>query len=97
MSDIDALTVQWSDETGTVIVNELEKKVVQRGSWATVVFKYEERDRKTQEMVGPKFAIRRYRSRGDRYEVHAKFVLTGEDQARDVARALLDWVEDTSA
>lgn len=96
MSEIDALTVQWSDDAGTVVVNELDKKIVQRGSWATVVFKYEERDRKTNEMVGPKFAIRRYRSRGDRYEVHAKFVLTGEDQARDVATALLKWLGDAS-
>ncbi len=93
MSDLDSLTVQWKDEDGTVIVNELGKKIVQKGSWATIVFRYEEQDRKTKEMVGPKFAIRRYRSRGDRYEVHAKFVLTGAEQARDVARALLDWVD----
>ena len=91
MDNLDDLTVHWADEDGQVLVNELEKRIVQRGSWATVLFRYEERDRKTGEMQGPKFALRRYRKRGDRYEVHAKFVLTSPEQAHDVAATLLEW------
>ena len=92
MTDVDDLTVHW-EEDGEVRVHERDKCIIQRGSWATILYRYDERDRKTGEMHGPKFAIRRYRKRGDAYQVHSKLVLTSAEQARAVAEQLLQWTD----
>ena len=90
MSAIDALTVHW-EEDGQVMVEELDRKVLSHGAWATVVFLYRERDRQSGEFGPPKAALRRYRKRGDRYQVHAKMVLSSAEQARMVADTLHGW------
>ena len=58
-SDIDDLTVNY-EEDGQVVVEELDKLILHRGSWTTVLFLYRERDNKTGEFGAPKAGLRRY-------------------------------------
>ena len=43
---IDELTVNYTDESGQQIVEEIDKEVLSKGSWTTILFRYREWDRK---------------------------------------------------
>ncbi|MCF8040946.1 MAG: hypothetical protein K9K65_10470 [Desulfarculaceae bacterium] len=58
-SDYDDLTVQY-EEDGQVLVEQLDKQVLNKGLWTTVLFLYRERDKKTGEFGAPKAGFRRY-------------------------------------
>ena len=65
-SDYDNLTVQY-EEDGVVKVEQLDKEVLNKGLWTTVLFLYRERDRKTGEFGQPKAGLRRYQKVGGVY------------------------------
>lgn len=56
---IDEITINYEEE-GVLVVEELEKVVLTRGAWTTVLFLYRERDRKTGEFGPAKAGLRRY-------------------------------------
>ena len=58
-SNYDELTVAY-EEDGQVLVEELDKVVLNKGLWTTVLFLYRERDRKTGEFGPAKAGLRRY-------------------------------------
>ncbi|MCB2193599.1 MAG: hypothetical protein KQI62_18640 [Deltaproteobacteria bacterium] len=58
-SDYDELTVQY-EEDGQVLVEQLDKQVLNKGLWTTVLFLYRELDKKTGEFGPPKAGFRRY-------------------------------------
>jgi hypothetical protein len=91
MSDaIDQLTVNW-EEDGQLRVKELKKHVLSKGAWATIMFLYQEFDKKTNEFRPPKIAIRRYRKRNDQYIYQSKFNISSEAQGKEIARIIEDW------
>lgn len=56
---IDEITVNYEEE-GVLVVEELEKVILNRGAWTTILFLYRERDRRTGEFGKPKAGLRRY-------------------------------------
>jgi hypothetical protein len=58
-SEYDDLTIQYEEE-GQVVVEELDKVLLQKGTWATVLFLYRQMDPKTGEMGPPRAGLRRY-------------------------------------
>ena len=62
-SDYDELTVQY-EEDGQVLVEELDKQILNKGLWTTVLFLYRELDKKTGEFKEPKAGLRRYQKVG---------------------------------
>ena len=63
-TDYDELTIQW-EEDGQVVVEELDKVIIQKGVWCTVLYRYRQLDPKTGEFGPAKAALRRYqKSRG---------------------------------
>lgn len=99
MSDaIDQLTVNW-EENGELRVKELKKHVLSKGAWATLMFLYQEFDKKTNEFRPPKITIRRYRKRKDKdqaYMYQSKFNISSEAQAKEIARVIDEWYKDES-
>jgi len=98
MSDaIDQLTVNW-EENGELRVKELKKHVLSKGAWATLMFLYQEFDKKTGEFRPPKITIRRYRKRKDNkdqaYMYQSKFNISSEAQAKEIARVIDEWYKD---
>lgn len=92
-SDIDELTVQY-EEDGVVTVKELDKVVLSKGAWSTIIYRYQDWDRK-KEAYGPdKFTIRRYQKRGGEYMQKSKFNISSRDQARGIIEALENWMKD---
>ncbi|WP_089730015.1 hypothetical protein [Candidatus Thiosymbion oneisti] len=89
---VDELTVSYS-EGETEIVQELDKAILSKGSWATVLFRYREWDR-TKEVYGPeKYSIRRYQKRGGEFRQQSKFNISGKAQAQALIEALQKWLD----
>ena len=62
-SDIDELTIQY-EEDGQVLVEELDKCILHRGAWTTILFLYREWDAKSEAFGQPKAGLRRYQKTG---------------------------------
>ena len=97
MSDaIDQLTVNWEEE-GELRVKELKRHVLSKGAWATLMFLYQEYDKKTSQFRPPKITIRRYRKRNDQYVYQSKFNISSEAQGREIARVIEEWYKPEGA
>ena len=88
---VDGLTVEYT-EGGVKLVEELDKVVLSRGAWATVVFKYRDWDARRDDYGPVRFTIRRYQKRSGRFQQRSKFTISSEDQARKLTTALGEWI-----
>ena len=92
-SEIDELTVQY-EEDGLVTVKELDKKVLTKGAWSTIIYRYQDWDRRKEEYSKDKYTIRRYQKRNGQYQQKSKFNISSPDQARAIIEALEGWIKD---
>ena len=90
---IDEITIDYSED-GQQIVKQLDKVVLTRGAWSTIIFRYQEWDRRKEEFGPEKYTIRRYQKRGGEFQQKSKFNISNRDQARAVIAALQGWVGD---
>lgn len=88
---VDELTVSYQD--GDIeTVKELDKKVLTKGAWATVIYRYQDWNR-AKETYGPdKYTIRRYQKRNGEYQQKSKFNISSKDQAQSIIAALEEWM-----
>ena len=92
-AEIDELTVQY-EEDGLVTVKELEKKVLTKGAWSTIIYRYQDWDRRKEEYSKDKYTIRRYQKRSGQYMQKSKFNISSKDQALAIIEALQGWMKD---
>lgn len=90
---IDDLTVNY-EEDGIVTVKELDKVVLSKGAWSTIIFRYQDWDRKKEDYGPDKYTIRRYQKRNGEYNQKSKFNISSKDQAKSVIAALNKWIDD---
>ncbi len=90
---VDELTVQYEEE-GQLLVKELDKEILTKGAWSTVLFKYQELDKKSGEFGPVRYSIRRYRKMSGTYRPQSKFTISSKDQARRIIEILGRWVEE---
>ncbi|MFO8240986.1 MAG: hypothetical protein R6T90_08315 [Dissulfuribacterales bacterium] len=88
---IDGITVNYEDESGKQLVKELDKVILTRGNWTTIVFMYQDRDRKTDQFGDPKVTIRRYKKSGNQFRQQSKFNISSKKQALQIADILTKW------
>ena len=89
-STVDELTISYTDG-GVELVKELDKVILTKGAWATVLFKYQDWDNRKQEYGPIRFSIRRYQKRNNLYSPKSKFNISSADQARKMISALEAW------
>jgi hypothetical protein len=90
---IDELTVEYVDD-GLVTTKELDKVVLSKGSWTTILYRYQDWDR-AKEAYGPeRFTIRRYQKRGGEYRQQSKFNISSRAQAQALIDALQGWLKE---
>jgi hypothetical protein len=89
----DELTVSYS-EGGIEIVKEIDKRVLSKGAWTTVLFRYQDWDPRKEEYSKDKYSIRRYQKRSGEYRQQSKFNISSPDQARQLIEALSDWLNE---
>jgi len=89
--NIDDLTITYEEE-GQITVQELDKQILTRGAWSTIIFRYQEFDRKTNAFGPDKYSIRRYQKKNGIYQQRSKFNISSADQARQLIAALEQWL-----
>lgn len=89
---IDELTVEYSEDD-LITVKELDKVVLSKGAWSTILFRYQDWDRKKEEYGAEKYTIRRYQKRNGEYRQQSKFNISSKDQARQLVDALHKWID----
>ena len=88
---IDDITINYEDESGKQLVKELDKVIMTRGSWTTIMFMYQDIDRKTDQFGEPKVTIRRYKKSGNQLRQQSKFNITSKKQALQIVDILNKW------
>jgi len=91
-STVDELTVSYTED-GIETVKELDKRVLTRGAWSTIIFRYQDWNRSKEEYGPDKYTIRRYQKRNGEYQQKSKFNISSKDQAEKVIEALQDWIK----
>ncbi len=89
----DELSVTW-EEDGIEVIKELDKRILSKGAWTTILFRYQDWNRSKQEYSGDKYTIRRYQKRNGQYQQKSKFNISSRDQAQQIVDALNGWLED---
>ena len=88
---IDELSIAYTEDSIEKI-KQLDKYILSRGAWTTILFKYQEWV-PSKNAFGPnKYAIRRYQKRNDQYWLKSKFTLSSDDQVRQLVKILGEWV-----
>ena len=95
-TDIDDITINYEEE-GVQVIKELDKVVLSRGAWVTVIFRYRQWDQAKEDYGPDRFTIRRYRKMNDEYRQQAKFNISSVDQARKIVEALSGWIEEAES
>jgi hypothetical protein len=90
---VDELTVEYF-EGEQMTVKELDKVILTKGAWATVMFRYQDLDRKTGDFGSDKYTIRRYQKRNGEYSQRSKFNISSRDQAEQIVAALTKWTNE---
>lgn len=89
---VDELTIRY-EEDDVEVVKEIDKAVLSKGAWATVVFRYQEWDKAKQTYGPDKYTIRRYQKSGGEYRQKSKFTISSPDQAKKLVEVLQNWME----
>ncbi len=97
MSDnIDDLSVEFVQDD-RLVVKQVDKKILTRGNWTTIMFKFVEMDKKSGEYGQPKVSIRRYQKRSGVYRMQSKFNISSGKQAHMISDALMSWFPEATA
>lgn len=89
---VDDITIAYS-ENGTETTKELDKQILSKGAWTTIMFKYQEWDNAKNDYGPIKFSIRRYQKRNNQYWQKSKFNISSADQAQKIIDILNNWLK----
>jgi hypothetical protein len=92
-SDVNDITIQY-EEDDQVLVKELDKDILTKGAWATIIFRYQNWSRAKNEFAKEMFTIRRYQKRNGEYLPKSKFNISSADQAKKIIATLEKWVNE---
>jgi hypothetical protein len=90
---VEDLTVTYTED-GIETTKELDKVILSKGSWATLLFRYQDWDRAKNDYGPERYTIRRYQKRGGEYRQQSKFNISSRAQAQALVEALQTWLAD---
>ncbi len=89
----DELTISYKEDD-LELVKELDKQILSKGAWTTIIYRYQDWNKAKEEYGPDKFTIRRYQKRNGEYQQKSKFNISSKDQASKIIEALTTWVKD---
>lgn len=92
-STVEEITINY-EEDGVLIVKELDKEILSKGAWTTILFRYKQWDAKKEDYGPDRYAIRRYRKMNNEYRQQSKFTISSRDQAIKIVESLQKWIDD---
>lgn len=87
---LDELTYDYEDQ-GVLVRKQLAKEVLTKGTWATVMFLFQELDKQKNVMRAPKMAIVRFKKWKGSYRKQSSFNVSSEKQARQITEIFERW------
>lgn len=87
----DDLTIAYHED-GIDVVKELDKVILSKGAWCTVLYRYQEWNRSKGEYGPEKYSIRRYQKRNGEYRQQSRFNISSKAQAEAIVAALSKWI-----
>ena len=79
--NVDEISIEYVED-GQVTVKQLDKIVLTKGAWSTIIFRYKDYDRSKEIYGKDKYSIRRYQKRNGEYMQKSKFNISSADQAQ---------------
>ena len=92
-SDVNDITIQY-EEDGVVLVKEIDKEILSKGLWTTILFRYQQWDKRKKEYGSDSYAIRRYQKIHGEYQQKSKFTISSPKQAHKIVDTLEKWLQD---
>ena len=90
---IDEVSYDYEDE-GKLVRRELKKEILTRGAWSTVMFLYEELDKKTEKWGEPKISIVRFKKFSGQYRKQSSFNISSRKQAEQMIDVIHRWYKE---
>jgi hypothetical protein len=87
---LEELTYDY-EEDGTLVRKEIDRAVLTKGGWATMMFLFQELDRNSGKFRAPKMAIVRFKKSKGVYRKQSSFNISSEKQARQIAEVFEQW------
>jgi len=88
---VDEITIDYTEE-GVLVIKQLDKVVLTRGAWTTILFRYQTWDKKRQSYGPDAYSIRRYQKKSGSYQQRSKFNISNAEQAKKIIEALSQWL-----
>jgi hypothetical protein len=89
---VDEISIDWKDENGQQLVKQVKKEVLTSGAWSTIMFMYQDLDKKTGEFGPKKIRVARYQKRGGKFIPQSKFNVSSAKQARRIVEIVQGWL-----
>ena len=89
---VDEITIDWKDETGQYLVKQVRKEVLTSGAWSTIMFMYQDFDKRAGEFGPKKIRVARYQKRGGKFIPQSKFNISSAKQARQILEIIQNWL-----
>jgi hypothetical protein len=96
---LDDLSYDYEDE-GVLVRKQIDRAILTKGGWATVMFLFQELDRAKGKFRPPKMAIVRFKKSKGSYRKQSSFNISNEKQARQITEVFERWypkIEEVSA
>jgi hypothetical protein len=93
---VEEITINY-EEDGVLVVKELDKIILSKGSWSTILFKYQQWEKNKNDYGPERYSIRRYRKIDEEYRQQAKFNISSKDQATKLIDGLQKWIKESSS
>mgnify|MGYP001615350131 FL=1 len=90
---IDEITYNY-EEDGKLVRREIDRHVLSKGAWATLMFLFQELDRKSEQWRAPKIAIVRFKKWQGSYRKQSSFNVSSEAQGRMICEVIEKWFSD---
>ncbi len=88
----DDLTIDY-EEGGILTTKQLDKVILSKGAWTTILFRYQSWDSASESYGEDKYTIRRFQKRSGEYTPRSKFNITNAKQAGQIIDTLSGWLE----
>ncbi|MDD5061616.1 MAG: hypothetical protein PHN44_04950 [Candidatus Marinimicrobia bacterium] len=90
-NDLNELTINY-EEDGVLLVKELDKEVLSKGAWTTILYRYQNWNKGKGEYSKDMYTIRRYQKREGEYLPKSKFNISSPEQAQKIITVLQKWI-----
>ncbi|MDA8159985.1 MAG: hypothetical protein M0T76_04605 [Desulfobacteraceae bacterium] len=90
-AEVDEITINY-EEDGVLVLKELDKEILSKGAWTTILFRYQDLDKRTNEYSSDRYVIRRYQKKDGQYQSKSKFKISSPEQAAKIVATLTRWL-----